>query len=169
MRKDKVREPCAGCSSLPAHSQLRMHGSLASPPHPTVTSTLVLLSSVLAVVVTICLEALGWGAVVRGGWVVSCASPRLILCERWEGSRGWVGGGCWEHRTLCARPGCQLHLAVTRWVSHGPSLDNLDEDDVIWNSRAWPTYRALNSYRCKMHPPDPAQSTDATNSAWDLW
>ena len=64
-RQGKVREPCVGCSSLPAHNQLRVDGPPAS--RPTVTSTLVLLSSVFAVVITICLEALGWGAVVRGG------------------------------------------------------------------------------------------------------
>lgn len=55
-----------------------------------ITSSLVLLSSVFAVIIAIGLEALGWGAVVsRGGRVISCASSSLILCEReGDGSLG---------------------------------------------------------------------------------
>ena len=144
--------------------------TVPQPPRPTITSTLVLLSSVFAIVITICLEALGWGAVVRGGGVLSCASSRLVLCERWgEGSHGWVGGGCWEDRTLLAVPGCQLRLAMT-WVYPG-CLRSL-HGKFAWGRNLklltqLTHVQVFNSCSCKIHALDPAQRELGTAQSTD--
>lgn len=87
--------------------------------HCPVTSALIIFS-VLAIVVTVGLEPLGLGTVVRSSGVVCCASApaRLILCAREEGSgagRTVVGEhGAKLDQSKPTLSGCQLG------VSQGP-------------------------------------------------